>query len=293
MPLTPTPTLSSSCLVPALEAHQPSRVPAFAGSVRRVPATRPSPCRLPGSPCGFPVVGMVGGGQLARMTQAAAIALGVRLRVLAESPDAARRPGRPRRAGRRPPGRRDASRRSPPAATSLTFDHEHVPTALLRAARGRRRRRAPRARRARARAGQDRDARAADARSACRVPALARGRASATELAAFAAEVGLPARAQDPARRLRRQGRPRRSRARPDAAGLAGRAAGDGRPARRGAACRSAASSRRSSRAAPAARRRPGPWSRPCRSTGSAARSSRPPPAWTPHLARRRHATSR
>ncbi|GAB3652354.1 5-(carboxyamino)imidazole ribonucleotide synthase [Actinocorallia lasiicapitis] len=35
----------------------------------------------------MPVVGMVGGGQLARMTQGAAIALGVRLRVLAERPD--------------------------------------------------------------------------------------------------------------------------------------------------------------------------------------------------------------
>ncbi|WP_106403515.1 5-(carboxyamino)imidazole ribonucleotide synthase [Actinocorallia populi] len=35
----------------------------------------------------MPVVGMVGGGQLARMTQQAAIALGVRLRVLAGAPD--------------------------------------------------------------------------------------------------------------------------------------------------------------------------------------------------------------
>src|SRR5712675_3400475 len=36
---------------------------------------------------GLPVVGMVGGGQLARMTHQAAIALGQSLRVLAESPD--------------------------------------------------------------------------------------------------------------------------------------------------------------------------------------------------------------
>ena len=35
-------------------------------------------------PVGTPVVGMVGGGQLARMTQQAAVALGVQLRVLAE-----------------------------------------------------------------------------------------------------------------------------------------------------------------------------------------------------------------
>ena len=36
---------------------------------------------------GLPVVGMVGGGQLARMTHQAAISLGQSLRVLAESPD--------------------------------------------------------------------------------------------------------------------------------------------------------------------------------------------------------------
>ena len=36
---------------------------------------------------GLPVVGMVGGGQLARMTHQAAIALGQSLRVLAASPD--------------------------------------------------------------------------------------------------------------------------------------------------------------------------------------------------------------
>src|SRR5690606_2416981 len=35
----------------------------------------------------WPVVGMVGGGQLARMTQPAAIALGIRLSVLADSAD--------------------------------------------------------------------------------------------------------------------------------------------------------------------------------------------------------------
>lgn len=35
-------------------------------------------------PAGTPVVGMIGGGQLARMTQPAAVALGVQLRVLAE-----------------------------------------------------------------------------------------------------------------------------------------------------------------------------------------------------------------
>lgn len=37
-------------------------------------------------PTGTPVVGMVGGGQLARMTQETAVALGIQLRVLAEGP---------------------------------------------------------------------------------------------------------------------------------------------------------------------------------------------------------------
>src|SRR4051812_43337745 len=86
MPPTPTPAFSSSLTLPAPSRHQWSRVPAGPGSVRRVPA---HPDRTPAGPVGFPAVGMVGGGQLARMTQGAAIALGVRLRVLAESAGAA------------------------------------------------------------------------------------------------------------------------------------------------------------------------------------------------------------
>ena len=56
---------------------------------------------------GLPVVGMVGGGQLARMTHQAAIALGQSLRVLAASPGRRRRAGRRRRRDRRAhrPGR--------------------------------------------------------------------------------------------------------------------------------------------------------------------------------------------
>ena len=83
------------------------------------------------SPRGWPVVGMVGGGQLARMTQPAAIALGVRLAVLAARTD-------------------DAAAQVVPATTVgdekalddlrafakqcdvVTFDHEHVPPPLLR-----------------------------------------------------------------------------------------------------------------------------------------------------------------
>lgn len=80
----------------------------------------------------WPVVGMVGGGQLARMTQPAAIGLGVRLAVLAGRPD-------------------DAAAQVVPATTVadekaledlhafakqcdvVTFDHEQVPPSHLRA----------------------------------------------------------------------------------------------------------------------------------------------------------------
>jgi 5-(carboxyamino)imidazole ribonucleotide synthase len=85
------------------------------------------PDRPPG---GFPVVGVVGGGQLARMMQPAAIALGVRLRVLAESPTA----GAAQVVPDSPVGdHRDAEAVTPfaRACDVLTFDHEHVPTALL------------------------------------------------------------------------------------------------------------------------------------------------------------------
>ena len=77
-----------------------------------------------------PVVAMVGGGQLARMTHQAAIALGQSLRVLAVSPDDP--------AAQVTPdvviGEHtdlDALRRAATGADVLTFDHEHVPTAML------------------------------------------------------------------------------------------------------------------------------------------------------------------
>ena len=81
-------------------------------------------------PGGFPVVGIVGGGQLARMTQPPAIALGVRLRVLAESATASAAQVVPEA----PVGdHRDAAAVTAfaQACDVLTFDHEHVPTALL------------------------------------------------------------------------------------------------------------------------------------------------------------------
>jgi 5-(carboxyamino)imidazole ribonucleotide synthase len=73
---------------------------------------------------------MIGGGQLARMTHQAAIALGQTLRVLAAAPDDP--------AAQVSPdvviGAHtdiEALRRVSAGAQALTFDHEHVPTALL------------------------------------------------------------------------------------------------------------------------------------------------------------------
>ena len=77
-----------------------------------------------------PLVAMVGGGQLARMTHQSAIALGQSLRVLAVSPDDP--------AAQVSPDvvigshtDLDALRRAAAGAHALTFDHEHVPTELL------------------------------------------------------------------------------------------------------------------------------------------------------------------
>ncbi|MGL6234516.1 MAG: 5-(carboxyamino)imidazole ribonucleotide synthase [Segniliparus sp.] len=79
-----------------------------------------------------PLVAMVGGGQLARMTHQAAIALGRGLRVVAEHPDDP--------AAQVSPdvvlGKADdleALRRAARGAVAVTFDHEHVPQAVLRA----------------------------------------------------------------------------------------------------------------------------------------------------------------
>lgn len=73
---------------------------------------------------------MIGGGQLARMTHQAAIALGQTLRVLAAGPDES--------AAQVTPDvvigshtDLDALRRAAAGASALTFDHEHVPTEHL------------------------------------------------------------------------------------------------------------------------------------------------------------------
>ncbi|MEP6527587.1 MAG: 5-(carboxyamino)imidazole ribonucleotide synthase [Nocardioidaceae bacterium] len=84
------------------------------------------------SPIGGPILGVVGGGQLARMTQQAAIALGVPIKLLAEGPDvSAAQVVRDAVIG----DYRDVDTLLQFAADCavVTFDHEHVPTDHLRA----------------------------------------------------------------------------------------------------------------------------------------------------------------
>ncbi|GAA3235318.1 5-(carboxyamino)imidazole ribonucleotide synthase [Actinocorallia longicatena] len=80
----------------------------------------------------MPVVGMVGGGQLARMTQQAAIALGVRLRVLAENPaDSAATVCADVRIGTHTS--LEDLRAFAEGCDVVTWDHEHVPGEHIRA----------------------------------------------------------------------------------------------------------------------------------------------------------------
>lgn len=79
---------------------------------------------------GLPVVGMVGAGQLARMTHQAAIALGLSLRVLAESPtDGAALVTPDVEIGAATDW--DALERFAKSCDVVTFDHEHVPQQLI------------------------------------------------------------------------------------------------------------------------------------------------------------------
>ncbi|WP_427016688.1 5-(carboxyamino)imidazole ribonucleotide synthase [Pseudarthrobacter sp. P1] len=78
----------------------------------------------------FPVIGVVGGGQLARMMAPAAVALGFELRVLAEAPDVSAVSA----VAQAPVGDYrdlDTLRRFARGVDVLTFDHEHVPTEHL------------------------------------------------------------------------------------------------------------------------------------------------------------------
>ncbi len=82
-----------------------------------------------------PVVGMVGGGQLARMTHQAAIALGLSVRVLAErAGDGAALVAHDVELGS--PDDLAALTRFAKGCDVVTFDHEHVPTSVLQALEG-------------------------------------------------------------------------------------------------------------------------------------------------------------
>ncbi|RNI23156.1 5-(carboxyamino)imidazole ribonucleotide synthase [Flexivirga caeni] len=88
-----------------------------------------SPRRAPG---GFPVVGIIGGGQLARMCQPPAVNLALTLHVLSESPDAAAAlvvPSAPV-GSHLDVGQVLAFARD---CDVVTFDHEHVPAEVLQA----------------------------------------------------------------------------------------------------------------------------------------------------------------
>jgi 5-(carboxyamino)imidazole ribonucleotide synthase len=83
-------------------------------------------------PGGFPLVGVVGAGQLARMMYAPAVALSIGLRVLSEADDASAALV----AAQAPPGSHtdlEALRRLAADCDVVTFDHEHVPTEHLHA----------------------------------------------------------------------------------------------------------------------------------------------------------------
>ncbi|MGW5315206.1 5-(carboxyamino)imidazole ribonucleotide synthase [Nocardia thailandica] len=83
-------------------------------------------------PSAMPTVTMIGGGQLARMTHQAAIALGQRLRVLAERPeDPAAQVSPDVVFGSHTD--LSALRKAAVGSHALTFDHEHVPTEHLEA----------------------------------------------------------------------------------------------------------------------------------------------------------------
>ncbi|WP_407639675.1 5-(carboxyamino)imidazole ribonucleotide synthase [Actinacidiphila guanduensis] len=80
----------------------------------------------------FPVVGMVGGGQLARMTHEAGIPLGIRFRLLSDTPqDSAAQVVSDVTVGDY--GDLDTLRAFAAGCDVLTFDHEHVPIEHLRA----------------------------------------------------------------------------------------------------------------------------------------------------------------
>ena len=111
-------------------AARSARSTSLAAVPPRAPAPAPSAPRAGAGP-GFPVVAVVGGGQLARMMQPAAVELGVGLRLLATAADESAALAVPDvRLGSHTD--LEALRSVAEGAAALTFDHEHVPTELLR-----------------------------------------------------------------------------------------------------------------------------------------------------------------
>lgn len=88
-----------------------------------------APLRTPG---GFPVVGIIGGGQLARMCAPPAVGLGLTLSVLAEAPDASAALVIPS-ASVGACDDLEAVRAFARECDVVTFDHEHVPAEVLAA----------------------------------------------------------------------------------------------------------------------------------------------------------------
>jgi 5-(carboxyamino)imidazole ribonucleotide synthase len=90
---------------------------------------------MPDPVTGLPTVGMVGAGQLARMTHQAAIPLGLSLRLLADAPtDGAALIAPDVEIGA--PDDLDALQRFAKGCDVVTFDHEHVPNEHIRAMEG-------------------------------------------------------------------------------------------------------------------------------------------------------------
>ncbi|WP_141842990.1 5-(carboxyamino)imidazole ribonucleotide synthase [Humibacillus xanthopallidus] len=107
--------------MPTSQPSQPSK--------QSGPSKASRPLRAPG---GFPVVGVVGGGQLARMMQGPAVELGIQLSILAESETAAAALVVPSS----PVGHHtdlEAIRDFAASCDVVTFDHEHVPQDILQA----------------------------------------------------------------------------------------------------------------------------------------------------------------
>ena len=176
-------------------------------------SARPDPPDAPRrTPGGFPVVGVIGGGQLARMMQGPAVELGVQLSVLAEAPDASAALVVPSA----PVGSHTDLETVCAFARQcdvVTFDHEHVPADVLAALEADGVALHPSPAALVLRPGQAGHARAArGARGP--VPALGARAVTADDVDDLRDDGRVAGRGEDTARRLRRQGRPRRARRR-------------------------------------------------------------------------------